>query len=114
MEKQIEEMAKTMCKLSPSNGSCVTDTRGCHLECVYGVCAQRLYNAGYRKIPEHNRSMETHNANVAVHCKICKHGKLIQTQGLYLCLKTGGCLRNAEDFCNYGEEENGFSKKTDS
>ena len=47
--KQIEEMAKAMCINGMPNGNCVLDDDPCSLECVYGYCAERLYNAGYRK-----------------------------------------------------------------
>lgn len=45
------------------------------------------------------------NTVATVRCKECNHGKLIETQGRYLCRKTGGCLRFAEDFCNYGTKD---------
>ena len=52
MEKQIEKMAKTMCGNGMKDGNCATDDSPCYLECVYGTCAERLYNAGYRKQSE--------------------------------------------------------------
>lgn len=48
-EKQIEEMAKAMCRNAMPNGNCATDDEPCALECVYGYCAERLYCKGYRK-----------------------------------------------------------------
>jgi hypothetical protein len=51
-EKQIEEMAKAMCRNGMSNGNCAMDDDPCALECVYGCCAESLYNAGYRKQSE--------------------------------------------------------------
>ena len=51
-KEQIEEMAKAMCGNGMSNGICATDDDPCHLECVYGCCAEKLYAKGYRKIPD--------------------------------------------------------------
>lgn len=51
-EKQIAEMAKAMCGNGMPNGNCATDDEPCHLECVYGCCAERLYAAGYRRQSE--------------------------------------------------------------
>ena len=48
-KKQIEEMAFDMCGNGMSKKYCATDDEPCNLECVYGCCAERLYNAGYRK-----------------------------------------------------------------
>ena len=48
-EKQIEEMARKMCRNYESNGNCASDDDPCGLECVYGYCAERIYCAGYRK-----------------------------------------------------------------
>ena len=49
MKKQIKEMALGICKNVMPNGNCHKDNMPCDFDCVYGVCAQRLYNAGYRK-----------------------------------------------------------------
>lgn len=38
-----------------------------------------------------------------VHCKDCKHGQFMASCDRYLCHKVGGSMRNADDFCNYGE-----------
>lgn len=48
-KEQIEEMAKAMCGNGMANGNCVMDNDPCNLECVYGICAERLYAKGYRK-----------------------------------------------------------------
>jgi hypothetical protein len=45
------------------------------------------------------------NTVALVRCKECGYGKLIETQKRYLCRKTGGCLRFADDFCNYGTKD---------
>jgi hypothetical protein len=50
--KQIEEMAKAMCVDCMPNGSCAKTDAPCDLECVYGYCAERLYDKGYRKQSE--------------------------------------------------------------
>ena len=49
MEKQIEEMAMGICKNVMPSGNCHKNNMPCDLECVYGVCVKRLYEAGYRK-----------------------------------------------------------------
>lgn len=48
-DKQIEEMAKAMCVDGMPNGNCDLTDAPCDLECVYGYCAERLYDKGYRK-----------------------------------------------------------------
>ena len=48
-EKQIEEMARAMCRNIDADGNCGSDGTACQLECVYGCCAVRLFKAGYRK-----------------------------------------------------------------
>ena len=48
-EKQIEEMARKMCRNYQQNGSCAADDDTCQLECIYGYCAESIYCAGYRK-----------------------------------------------------------------
>jgi hypothetical protein len=48
-KKQIEEMARKMCRNYTPNGSCASDDDTCQLECAYGYCAERIYCAGYRK-----------------------------------------------------------------
>ena len=49
MEKQIEEMARAMCRSYKGNGVCNADESLCNLECLYGYCAERAYCVGYRK-----------------------------------------------------------------
>ena len=51
-EKQIEEMARKMCRNYQPNGNCASDGDPCGLECIYGYCAERIYCAGYRKQSE--------------------------------------------------------------
>lgn len=53
-EKQIEEMARKMCRNYQQDGNCASDYEPCNLECVYGYCAERIYCAGYRKQSENN------------------------------------------------------------
>ena len=50
-EKQIEEMAKTMCNCYDS-GNCKMHGHLCDLKCISGFNALGLYNAGYRKASE--------------------------------------------------------------
>ena len=49
-KKQIEEMAKIICKDGANDGDC--DKCGFHRQCSKFKVAEKLYNAGYRKIPE--------------------------------------------------------------
>lgn len=52
-QKQIEEMARTTCNYNAKNfESCVECIKGGLLSCDRLVQAEKLYNAGYRKIPE--------------------------------------------------------------
>ena len=71
-EKQIEEMAHDMCGNGMSNGNCAIDDEPCHLECVYGCCAERLYAKGYRKQSEGEwKSGKTPNGQWGYYCSIC-------------------------------------------
>lgn len=36
-------------------------------------------------------------------CKDCEHGQYMPSCSMYLCRCTGGKLRYADDYCNYGE-----------
>lgn len=38
-----------------------------------------------------------------VRCKDCEHGQFMPSCSMYLCRCTGGKLRYAGDYCNYGE-----------
>ena len=49
-QKQIEEMARIICKNGANGGDC--DKCGFHKKCYKFKDAGSLYNAGYRKIPE--------------------------------------------------------------
>lgn len=52
-QKQIEEMARTTCNYNAKNfESCVECIKGGLLSCDRLVQAEKLYKAGYRKIPE--------------------------------------------------------------
>lgn len=52
-QKQIEEIARTTCNYNAENfESCVECTKGWLLSCDRLVQAEKLYKAGYRKIPE--------------------------------------------------------------
>ena len=51
-KEMIEEMARTMggCHTTPNCKTC--DEKSGSPSCYNKTCAKRLYNAGYRKIPE--------------------------------------------------------------
>jgi hypothetical protein len=51
-EKQIEEMAKAMCRSCKPNGNCELDDKPCNTECIHSCRAEILYDAGYRKQSE--------------------------------------------------------------
>jgi hypothetical protein len=48
-----------------------------------------------------------HSAGVVevVRCKNCEHGQFMPSCSMYLCRCTGGKLRYADDYCNYGERK---------
>lgn len=50
-QNQIEEMARIICD-NYNNGGCEIDGYVCNYRCSNYVDCERLYNAGYRKIPE--------------------------------------------------------------
>lgn len=50
-QKKIEEMAKCTCG-NYNNGGCEIDGFVCNYRCSYYEEFEKLYNAGYRKIPE--------------------------------------------------------------
>lgn len=69
-EKQIEEMALTMCEC------CATYTRGCkHTPCDTVIdSAAYLYNAGYRKQSEgHWEIVKGSNGKEKMVCTNCQH-----------------------------------------
>ncbi len=37
-------------------------------------------------------------------CKECEHGEFMASCSKYKCRKVGGCLRFADDFCNYAKK----------
>lgn len=57
MNKQIEEMARTVCDIYTGNGKC-DDCEDCDFDCWAYRVAERLYNAGYRKRSEINELEE--------------------------------------------------------
>lgn len=40
-----------------------------------------------------------------VRCKDCEHGQFMPSCSMYLCRCTGGKLRYADNYCNYGERK---------
>ena len=71
-EKQIEEMARKMCRNYKQDGNCASDDEPCGLECIYGYCAERIYCAGYRKQSEGEWiSLEPEIGLFA--CSLCDH-----------------------------------------
>ena len=38
-----------------------------------------------------------------VRCKDCEHGQFMPSCSMYLCRCAGGKMRNADNYCNYGE-----------
>ena len=57
-DKQIEEMARVICKCY-YNGICSLDSKPCDLGCGDVIDAKKLYNAGYRKASEVAREIVT-------------------------------------------------------
>ena len=51
MDKQIEEMARTICG-QHNNGCCEIDGYVCNYKCTSYEESEKIYEAGYRKIPE--------------------------------------------------------------
>ena len=78
-EKQIEKMARKMCRNYQPNGNCVADYDPCDLECVYGYCAERIYCAGYRKQSEGEWVLLEECANEGVYCSVC-HKKVYRKE----------------------------------
>jgi hypothetical protein len=93
MKKQIKEMALAVCKNVMPSGNCHKDDMPCDLECVYGVCAQRLYNAGYRKQEWHKVSDE-----------------LPKTSGLYIVCTDKGSVFTAHYYADCGRFNAPFKK----
>lgn len=90
-EKQIEEMAQTIC-----NGC------HCHDKCVIdGICdavlenANTLYNAGYRK--------QSENTADVVRCRDCELCAINTVLGTFRCWRFKSIV-NPNDFCSYGRK----------
>lgn len=73
-DKQIEEMARTMCNCYDSS-YCKMHGNSCDLKCISGFNALGLYNAGYRKASEVAREIDDLkryirlNEDIALKCK---------------------------------------------
>lgn len=61
----------------------------------YALNAQAVYNA--------IESSSTADVVEVVRCKDCVHGLYMDSCSMYLCRCTGGKLRYADNYCNYGE-----------
>lgn len=70
MEKQIEEMAKIMCKPTANKGNC--KRCGFHKQCSKFDDARDLYNAGYRKQSDGEWIKKYDKAPRYV-CSVCNH-----------------------------------------
>lgn len=53
------------------------------------------------------KQLDTSTADVVpvVRCKDCEHGQFMPSCSMYLCRCTGGKLRYADNYCNYGERK---------
>jgi hypothetical protein len=77
MDKQIEEMSKIICKDGANNGDC--DKCGFHRKCSKFKVAEKLYNAGYRKIEE-GAVVQHFEAEIeALEFELSQSNKLIKT-----------------------------------
>ena len=101
-EKQIEEMARKMCRNYQPNGSCAADDDPCQLECVYGYCAERIYCAGYRKqvkgkwIVVGEPRMTDEGIKIPVECSCCSIRRYIpnvKKHGYYYCPNCGAKMK---------------------
>lgn len=63
----------------------------------YALNAQAVYNV--------IESSSTADVVPVVRCKDCKHGQFMPSCSMYLCRCTGGKLRYADNYCNYGERK---------
>lgn len=62
-QKQIEEMAKIICKDGANNGDC--DKCGFHRQCSKFKVAEKLYNAGYRKADDLLKELQSMKSDFA-------------------------------------------------
>ena len=63
----------------------------------YALNAQAVYNA--------IESSSAADVVEVVRCKDCEHGLYMDSCSMYLCRCTGGKLRYADNYCNYGERK---------
>ena len=99
-EKQIEEIAKVMCRNRTSDGNCITDNDPCGLECVYGYCAERIYSAGYRKQSEGEWILIGNGNGRRIHwkCSVCGFETLDASNGdTNFCPNCGADMRGGAE-----------------
>ena len=68
-EKQIEEMAKEICKICSSDGECINVKKSIICKDTYKE-AEHLYKAGYRKQSEGEWILE-HKTYGKMRCSVC-------------------------------------------
>jgi hypothetical protein len=69
-------------------------------ECIhYDICVF------HTKGNENEKCQHFKTAADFVRCKDCEHGQFMPSCSMYLCRCTGGKLRYADDYCNYGERK---------
>ena len=74
MNKQIEEMAKSMCR---NYGTRVCASCDAHATCMIHLYAVDVYNAGYRKYSEGEWVYNTDDFTPKQRCTVCGYNKPI-------------------------------------
>lgn len=76
---------------------------------LVGVVADGVYgmgiNRGLDRAETEIDMLPTADVVPVVRCKDCEHGQFMPSCSMYLCRCTGGKLRYADDYCNYGERK---------
>jgi hypothetical protein len=98
-EKQIEEMARSMCPYSKN-----TLCRECSDACFYKDYAERAFNAGYLK--------QSENLIAVVRCCDCKYCEVVINDIIdepkYFCTRLIGCFpTDPTDYCSRAVKKGG-------
>lgn len=74
-------------------------------ECLHYDLCEALEMNGLSKVHPSQCGFYKLAADVVpvVRCKDCEHGQFMPSCSMYLCRCTGGKLRYADNYCNYGE-----------
>lgn len=76
---------------------------GCKVNEMNGVCPLSNVSELFGKTEQLKNAIS--DVVPVVRCKDCEHAQFMSSCSMYLCRCTGGKLRYADNYCNYGERK---------